>query len=226
MSALIDAAARLTGVAAGQSGLITTAQAANVDVSRLELARLVDRGMLERITHGVYAFRVSSDVHATIRAEWLALASAMPAWERLDAPQLGVASHTTAAIIHDLGDFMEGAPEFTLPTRRQSRRNIRLHRSDLPAADITFVDGILVTTPERTIADLVDDGHDLEHVSRVIRGALRHGKSTVERIAEHLDRHAVRNGHASGLAFTHFLMEVAGIDNEGRYITARGGQNV
>lgn len=211
MSALIDAAARLTELAAEQEGLVTTAQAASVDVTRLELSRLVDKLLLERVTHGVYAFRVSSDINQLIRAEWLALEPGMTARERRRRSDKGVISHTSATIVHDLGDFVEGPPEFTLPGRRQSRRDIRIHRGELTRADVTSVDSVLVTTAARTVADLVSDGHDLEHISRVVREALHEGNATVEGVAAQLEPLAHDHGRANGFAFTTFLMKVAGM---------------
>ena len=225
MSSLIDAAARITDLAAGQAGLITTAQAAGVDVSRLELSRLVEKGLLERVAHGVYAFRVSLDVNKNIRAEWLALEPGMTARERRRHPEKGVASHTTATIIHDLGDFLEGPPEFTLPTRRQSRRKVRIHRGVVSPADVSYIDGILVTTVARTIADLVRDGHDLEHVSRVVREALHEGSAAGADIADQLDPLAAEHAHANGREFTQFLMEGAGMDTATHPVSPSGAHH-
>lgn len=63
----------VAGIAAGQWGMFTTAQAAAVGVSRLEVARLVDAGLVRRIRQGVYVMPgVPSDAFEDVRAEWLA----------------------------------------------------------------------------------------------------------------------------------------------------------
>ena len=44
----------VAGIAAGQWGMFTTAQAAAVGVSRLEVARLVEAGLVRRVRQGVH----------------------------------------------------------------------------------------------------------------------------------------------------------------------------
>ena len=216
---LIDHASALSAVAAEQGGLVTSAQAAKVGVTPLALSRLTEKGLLERVSHGVYAFSVSPDLNRTIRGEWLALAPDVFVADRLRDPSLGVVSHTSAAVVHDLGDFLEPKHEFTMPSRRQSRRPIRIHRGDLAFDDVTIADGMLVTTPQRTVADLVADFRDLEHVSRVVRDALRRDRCTVSSIAARLDQLAPTRGFRDGHDLVDFLMETAGIGPDGRYRT-------
>lgn len=217
MVALIDHAAALSSVAAEQGGLVTSAQAAHVGVTPLTLSRLTEKGLLDRVSHGVYAFSVSPDLNRSIRAEWLALAPGVLVADRLRDASLGVVSHTSAAIVHDLGDFLEPRHEFTLPGRRQSRRPIRFHRGDLDAKHVTIADGMLVTTPQKTVADLVADYRDLEHVSRVVRDALRRDLCTVSSIAVQLDQLAPSRGFQDGHHLVDHLMEIAGIGPDGRY---------
>ncbi|GAB7305223.1 hypothetical protein MAFF212519_31410 [Clavibacter michiganensis] len=50
----LDALPLLAELTAGQWGMVTTAQAEAVGVSRLQLSRLAQRGLLERMAHGVY----------------------------------------------------------------------------------------------------------------------------------------------------------------------------
>src|SRR6266508_1213411 len=54
------------------------------------------------------------------------LAGDVPLWER--APRQGVVSHRSAAAVYELGHLPADRHEFTLPVRRQSRReDVRLH---------------------------------------------------------------------------------------------------
>lgn len=211
-----DAIARLTGLGSGQWGLFTTAQAGSHGVSRLILSRLVDRGVLERVTHGVYAFPAGEDPHRPLRAEWLALAPTMDAADRLDDPSLGVVSHASAAEIHGIGDLLADIPEFTLPGRKQSRRMVRLHRSTLGPGEVTVRDGLPVTTVERTIADLFNDGQDTSHVADAVRDAASTGKLDIEALSRALDPHAARANFQSGSALSDHLLAVAHLDAQAR----------
>jgi len=52
--------------------------------------------------------------------------------------------------------------EFTTPTRKQTERaDVRYRTRALPEQDITVREGLPATIWERTIADLVEDRHDL-----------------------------------------------------------------
>ena len=91
-------------------------------------------------------------------------------------------SHATAADMSELSPFpLADAVELTIPTsRRVERAGIRAHRSDLPRSDITKLDGLRITTPERTLRDLKTrvDRSTLERMA-----AEAHGRDLVERSA-------------------------------------------
>jgi predicted transcriptional regulator of viral defense system len=179
-------------VAAAQWGLITTAQVVEAGVPRLLLSRMVASGELERVTHGVYATPSAiADRLVEVRALWLSLDVRRSAEERLrDRCSAGVLSHATAATMHEIGDLLDTWVEVTLPRRYQGRRDrIRAHRAVLEPDDVTLVDGLPVTTAARTVADLVVDGHDRDHVATVMTDALRQGltnQASVGRVLERL----------------------------------------
>src|SRR5674476_608222 len=52
---MTNVVARASHIAAGQWGLLTTAQAVHEGISRLQPARLADAGVLQRVGRGVYA---------------------------------------------------------------------------------------------------------------------------------------------------------------------------
>ncbi len=187
--------ALLTDRAAGQWGLVTAAQALQEGVSRMQLGRMVDAGLLERLAQGVYASpAVIGDELLPLRVAWLSLAPSLSAEERLADPiSSGVVSHASAARLHGLGDLLADVHEFTLPRRYQaSREGLRVHRGVLAAGDVTIAAGLPVTTPARTVADLLAAGHDFEHVGQVAVDALRTGVSTGHQLALALGR--VRHG--------------------------------
>src|SRR5664280_1623351 len=60
---MTNVVARASHIAAGQWGLLTTAQAVHEGISRLQLARLADAGVLQRVGRGVYATTSSAVEH-------------------------------------------------------------------------------------------------------------------------------------------------------------------
>lgn len=206
--------AQVAALAARQWGMLTTAQAEAEGLTRLQLARLTDAGVLERVDRGVYAMASSQDEHAELRAAWMSLAPKLTAEERLQDPLLtGVVSHTSAAALHGVGDLLDDEPEFTVSTRKQSRRGIRLHRTALEPGDVTIAEGLPVTTPARTVADLLRDGHDVSHVADVAGDVLRRDLATRHDIAMALEPLARRNDQADGAALLEHLLEMVGLSN-------------
>lgn len=208
----MDVISKASELAAGQWGLLTTAQAENRGITRLQLARLADAGVLERFGRGIYATPAAVDERTPLRAAWLALAPSELAEDRLANPvSSGVFSHTSAASLHGLGDLLDDVPEITLAERKQSRRGIRLHRATLHIDDVTIVDGLPVTTPARTVADLLRDGHDPSHIAEIAGDALRRGLASRHDLSEALDPLARRNGHPNGAALLEYMLDLVGL---------------
>jgi len=208
-----DAAATASRLAAGQWGLLTTAQAQRHGISRDQLNHLVAVGVLERVEHGVYAAIAAPDGHRDKRVAWLVLAPGLMAEERLaDPTATGVLSHTSAAALHQLGDLRDDIPEVTVSRRKQTRRPMRIHRLPLAADDVTLVEGLPVTTPERTVADLLRDGHDLDHIAHLTGDGLTRGVIDVAALARQLEPVAHRMGATDGPAAAAKLIEIAGLD--------------
>jgi predicted transcriptional regulator of viral defense system len=183
--------------AADQWGLITTRQASELGVDRTTLVRLVDAGLLESPTRGVYLIVAASGAaHIRERAAWLRLSPARPAWERqaLDEDG-GVLSHRSAAELHGLGDLLASQVEFTVPRRRASRDSeIRFHLDQLDSGDVTTVDGLPVTTAERTIIDLLAARVDGGHVGDVLADALRRNLVQLDTLTPRVGGYAARYG--------------------------------
>jgi len=212
MPTTAEVVARVSRLAAGQWGLLTAAQAEREDVTRSQLNRLAGAGVLERVERGVYATTSSTDQNRALRAAWLALDPTQTAEERLANPgAVGVISHTSAASLHKLGDLLDDVPEVTYPHRKQTRRGIRLHRGDLTEADVTLVDGLPTTTEERTVADLLRDGHDSEHIAQIIGQGVRRGVIDLPDLAEHLEPLARRYGQPDGQSLVAYLLDLVGL---------------
>lgn len=209
----------LAGVTEPQWGMVTSAQALARGVSHMNLTRLTDSGDLVRLAHGIYRDAgAPSTEHEELRAAWLATDPTRLAYERLtDHPPSAVVSGESACKLHGIGDLRAMRSEFTTPTRRQTQRpDVRYRTRVMPERDVTLQDGLPVTTVERTIADLVEDRHELSIVAGVLRDGAQQSRLGAERLVELLCPLAERNGHrkGDGRALLTQLMRLAGIDIE------------
>ncbi|TCJ89915.1 type IV toxin-antitoxin system AbiEi family antitoxin domain-containing protein [Nocardia alba] len=224
MSGASDLRARLAELGESQWGLLTTAQASDVDVDPKQLQRLVDHGVLARLRYGVYRLAgVPDSPVEPLRAEWLALDPARTVGERIsDEVPLGVVSHRSAADLQGLGDLGADYLEFTVPARRSSRNpDVRFHRALLAPDDWILVDGLPVTTPARTIGDLAAARTDGGHLATVVRDALLQGASADE-IAEELHPYAHRYGAPvdDGSALINHFITQAGVPESSLALSA------
>jgi putative AbiEi antitoxin of type IV toxin-antitoxin system len=212
--------ARLSQIAEDQWGLVTRRQAELAGVSRATLQRLATKGVLERLAHGVYHLTGSPmPDHADLRAAWLQLAPEVPAWER--APAQGVVSHRSAAAMYGLSHLPAERHDFTLPTRRQSRRpDVRLHQRPLRGGEWITLHGLPVTRPSRIAADLLDDKEDPEAVGHLVADAIRPVYDYPGTFAYTLAPHAARFGlrRGDGLALLRWLLDLVGDPDTDRWM--------
>jgi len=161
----------LNEITASQWGMLTTAQAVRRGVSRMQLSRLVNTGQLERLGHGIYRDAgTPSDHLESLRAAWLSINPKLTAEERLRTqPNDAIASGRTASFLLGLGDLVPEPYQFTVPTRRQTqRKELVLRIKQLPPKSQTLREGLPVTTPEQTIADLIEERVDRSLVANVL----------------------------------------------------------
>jgi hypothetical protein len=215
-----SAVARLSDVSEGQWGMITRAQVRDAGVAWSTLSRLAGPGgPVERVAHGVYRLRGSADPgNLALRAAWLQLDPGVPAWERLDDPNLALVSHTSAAALYDVGDLRADTHEFTLPVRRQSRRpDVRLHRGRVPAEDWTVLHGLPATRAGRMVADLLAGHYEPGTVGQVIHEVLARVLEHPAVLAEKIAPFAVRFGQppGDGPGLLELLRATAGPAEEG-----------
>lgn len=204
-------------VTASQWGMVTTAQAASLGVSRLALARAAEAGHLIRLTQGVYREAgAPADEFEDLRAGWLATDPTRTAEARLgDGPAGVVVSGVSAAWLYKMGDLPPEPYQFTTPTRRQSQRaGIRFRTRHLHDDEVTLVAGLPITTVERTLADLVADRTDLSLVADALADAARASRVNLQSLADLLGPVAARQGHArgDGQALLDHLLSIAGLD--------------
>ncbi len=188
-----EAVLALEEFAAAQHGYVTRAQATQIGVDDIMLLRLVRGGYLERYDHGIYRFRGTPDLlWAPVWVAWLRLDPEHDAVQRARHPS-EITRGKTAAWVYAVGNLQPEPYEFWIAVPRRIRRpDVRLRKGRPPDQDITIVDGLPVTTLERTVADMVADGYDFGHVTDVMRDAIRgrllEGPGLTERLGAVLSR--------------------------------------
>lgn len=213
--------ARVAEIAEDQWGLITRRQAERAGISKTTLERLTTEGsILERVAHGVYHLTGAPVPDQTdLRAAWLQLAPQTYAWERT--PGQGVVSHRSAAALYGLGHLPADRHEFTVPTRRQSRRpDVRIHVRQLSPGESVEIRGVPVTRPARIAFDLLSDREDPEAVAHIvvdaIRGTFDYPGSFADALAPHAAKFGLRGG--DGLALLRWLLDLIGDRETARWM--------
>lgn len=203
----VDVLESLELLGSSQWGLVTTTQASEAGVSKMHLSRLADRGTVQRVRHGVYALP-SADTGPLqgLRAAWLATGS-RPAGSQ----PLAVVSGESAAAVHGLGDLLPSKNEFTTAVRRQSTQpDTRYRKRDLPDGDVTWVDGLPVTTVARTVKDLATGGTDFDHLAIAVRDAVTTTDVASVALVQALEPAAERLGSPDGNALLLAVLEASG----------------
>jgi hypothetical protein len=132
-----------------------------------------------------------------------------------------VVSHRSAALLYGLGELPADVHEFTMPTRRQSRRaDVRLHRRHLNSEDVRDLSGLPVTRPARIAADLLTDGADAEAVGRIVAEAITAGAEDHASCVRSLAPLARRLGQPAGdgEAVLGWLQELSGLASTDRSV--------
>jgi hypothetical protein len=165
----------LSVAAARQQGMITSAQAARVGVDEAALAGFTRACLLQELDWAVYQLASSSlgPRYAYPYAAWLAISPELFRWERPDVPpEDAVLSHESAARLHGLGAVSAPLMVFTAPDERVAPRATTIHVSPLRAEEVMVSMGVPVTTPHRTILDLIQDWTEHNEMRGVITDAV------------------------------------------------------
>jgi hypothetical protein len=202
----------LSNSAGRQHGLITSAQAARLGVTDAGLAHLDESQLVKKLEWDVYQLIGSplGPIHAFPYAAWLAMEPDRFAWERPEPAADVVLSHESACGVHRLGSLAIPFVTFTAPEEREAPRATRVTVEPLTAAEITVSGGVPVTTPHRTILDLVRGYVDHDDVGDALTDAVQ--QDMVDLRAVHEDMTALADEYdfpAKGPAFAdYFLAEL------------------
>ena len=203
----------LASLAEDQWGLVTRSQAERAGVHRNTIERLIANGSsLQRVAHNVYRLTGAPiPDHVELRAAWLQLAPAVPAWERTDAQ--GVVSHRSAASLYGLGHLPADDHDFTLPTRKQTRRrDVHLHHRKMNPGEWVMLGGLPVTRPSRIASDLLRSHEEPEAVAHIVADAIRGVYDYPGTFADALGPYATRFGlrRGDGIGLLRWLLDLVG----------------
>jgi predicted transcriptional regulator of viral defense system len=174
----------LGSIPQAQHGYFTRTQAAAAGIDDPQLTRATGRGFIDRVGHGVYrAAGAGYDENALLRVEWLRLTADTGPTERLIRPKVWV-SHQSAAFVHHCGVYLPDQHSFIVTARVRTGPDVRVRRRThgLRVEEWMVVDGLVVTTIERTAQDLVAAQGDGGHIGYMLWDAVETGKTTLERL--------------------------------------------
>jgi predicted transcriptional regulator of viral defense system len=163
----------MLALAEENDGLLTAAQAREAGIAASVLARLTQRGRLERAARGVYRIpyfpsnRLSQYREAVL-------------WAKSAAGPRDVAlSHATALVVYGISDANPHLVHLTVPRKARLRRVrpkwLRIHRADLAPGEATVHEGLPIATVARTVEDMLGSSGQVSLVKLAISGARREG---------------------------------------------------
>jgi len=160
---------RLYGVALRQEGHFTTQQAKEAGYSSQLLVKYLRSGKVLRIRRGVYRLKhFPPGQQEDLVAIWL--------WSE----HVGVFSHDTALLLHDLSDVLPARAHLTVPAAWRDRRlrvpdGVALHYADVRKTERVWFGVVPVTSVPRTLSDCAADHLSPDLLSAAVDQALTRG---------------------------------------------------
>jgi predicted transcriptional regulator of viral defense system len=176
MPATRDRFQQLYDIADSQCGMFTAKQAASVGYSTRAQAYHVQTEDWQREWRGIYRLRFYPDLGPTDLMTWYLWSS-----DRSGKPE-GIFSHDTALELHELSTWSANRVHLTVPKdfkRRVVPKALRLHAGELRHFEITRVSHVPVTTPTRTILDMLQaNSIPRHHLIEALQEARKRGLIT------------------------------------------------
>jgi predicted transcriptional regulator of viral defense system len=164
-----------------QSGYFTSEQAREHGVSRQLLTHHVKQGRFERVRRGLYRVRgFPSSQHDDIREKWMAVGA-----------EKAIVSHESALVLLELSDNIPDEVHLLVPRRHRGLRRppgVVIHtRPDDEKVDTVWREGMPITTPARTLVDVVG-GLQPEQAAMAVQQALALGLLTRRQLEDEAER--------------------------------------
>src|ERR1700683_4928378 len=185
----------LLPIAEENEGFVTAAEARSLGIKDSVLARLTQRGKLQRVARGVYRIPYfPSDRLGQYREAIL--------WARADSgPKKIALSHETALAVYGISDANPPRVQITVPKSARLRRHhpkwVEIHRADLRASDIVNREGLPVTTIEKAISQLLEVTGRFGLARDALKGPSKQAYIRTEKTSA-LSRRLNRYVHAKG----------------------------
>jgi predicted transcriptional regulator of viral defense system len=179
---------QLYEVAEQQAGYFTAGQAESAGMDRTTLRyHARPGGRFERVRRGLYRLRhFPSSPHEHVVAAWLPLKATE-----------AVVSHESALELYGLADLIPSVVHISIPRAKRGvrpRSGVRVHtlEGQFRREDLRTIDGVPVTSPERTLVDALEDGSAPEQIELAIRQAIDRGLTTPRRLREVVEGRSAR----------------------------------
>ena len=163
----------LLALAEQNDGLVTANEARAIGIVDSVLARLTQRGKLERVARGVYRIPYyPTDRLSQYREAVL--------WARAShGPENVALSHETALAIYGISDVNPSRVHIAVPKgarlRRQKPKWITVHRGQLLSTDVTTHEGLPVTTVPKSVLDVLKETGRSGLARQAIKDARKEG---------------------------------------------------
>lgn len=174
----MDKKNKLFEIADRQQGFFTSKQAEECGFSRSNFHLKIKSGEWINIIRGIYKLAYYQSYDRPELALW-------SLWSRgKNGIPKGVWSHETAMDIHNISDIMHSKLHMIVPKgfrrRGEIPKNIQIHFSDISKQDIEERQGYSVTTPIRTLTDIIKEGTiSNEQIATAINNAIEKGIITI-----------------------------------------------
>lgn len=206
----LDELGRVCALAERQWGQVSLAQLDSV-ATREALDRWERAGLVEPVTDRVLRVRAGArHPFPQLYAAWLVL-DPRPAWERSLVE--AVASHRSAVRAYRAAALPTTTPEFTVPPGTPHPPNVVVYPVELHQRDVVVIDGLPVTSPARTLADLsAGAGLDQADLGRIAQALLTQGWASAEGLAAELtEAFSARGTALDGAQWLHTTLDAAAV---------------
>ena len=173
---------QLYQIAEDQAGYFSLVQAREIGLRRNQIYRDLKRGKFEKANQGVYRFvqfpaSRFEEIHVAV----------------LSAGQHALVGFQSALYVYDLSDIIPDEIHLILPITSSRRRpGIRVHTIQLTPGDISRLEGLPITSVDKTIIDCAFAHVEDEQIRIAVFQSLRRGMTTRQKLIDQARNRSIR----------------------------------